>query len=395
MVVFRTFSVQGFPVKHVRNRIDTKTAREKLSPRREPYWYKLQQGCYIGYRASTKPGGSWVARWRDTEGNQHYESLGPLSHVSETERFDEAQRQARNWLRTLGGATLSGYTIKHAIDDYIEHRKINNGALSATDARQRLYKHAVPSLGHIKLTKLTMQDVTRWRDSLIRISDDEDDVRKSKDGANKLLSTFKAALNLAYRKDVIGTDKAWRRVAAFKDVGAARKVFLSDEQIKALYQSTDGPFNELIKSALLTGARYGEIVNAKVEDFDPRHGTLHLSGKTGARDCYLSDTAIAHFKALAKDKLPAAYLHIREDGAPWGRAHQQRPMREAVTKAGLPPETTFYALRHTHISRALLAGVNIQVVAENCGTSIKMIEKHYGKFLKSDRRAMFNQVNFS
>ena len=33
-----------------------------------------------------------------------------------------------------------------------------------------------------------------------------------------------------------------------------------------------------------------------------------------------------------------------------------------------------------------------QVVAENCGTSLRMIEKHYGKFPKADRRAMFNAV---
>ncbi len=55
-------------------------------------------------------------------------------------------------------------------------------------------------------------------------------------------------------------------------------------------------------------------------------------------------------------------------------------------------ETTFYALRHTHISLALLAGVNIQVLSENTGTSVRMIERYYGKFLRADRRAMFDKV---
>jgi hypothetical protein len=36
--------------------------------------------------------------------------------------------------------------------------------------------------------------------------------------------------------------------------------------------------------------------------------------------------------------------------------------------------------------------VQPQVVAENCGTSMRMIESHSGKFLKADRRAMFNTV---
>ena len=59
---------------------------------------------------------------------------------------------------------------------------------------------------------------------------------------------------------------------------------------------------------------------------------------------------------------------------------------------GLPSETVFYSLRHYFISKALKSGMPVQVVAENCGTSIRMIEAHYGKFMKSDRRAMLNEV---
>ena len=170
----------------------------------------------------------------------------------------------------MGHHTKGGYTVKNAIDDYDKHLEIEQGVNSAKDARQRLYKHALPSLGEIRLTKLTMHDVIKWRDSLVRISNDEEDIRKSKDGANRLLSIFKASLNLAYRKDIIGSDKAWRRVSAFKDVGAARKVFLTEKQIKRLYTGTYGSFHSLVKSALLTGARYGELARAKVEHFDPQ-----------------------------------------------------------------------------------------------------------------------------
>ena len=58
----------------------------------------------------------------------------------------------------------------------------------------------------------------------------------------------------------------------------------------------------------------------------------------------------------------------------------------------IPESIVFYSLRHTHVSLALLGGVNIQALAKNLGTSIRMIEMHYGKFLRSDRRAMFNAV---
>jgi integrase len=61
-------------------------------------------------------------------------------------------------------------------------------------------------------------------------------------------------------------------------------------------------------------------------------------------------------------------------------------MRDALEKAGLDPAGTFYALRHSHISRAIEGGVPLTVVAENCGTSVRMIETNYAKSLANRRR---------
>lgn len=373
------------------NRITSKAQRDKLKPRREPYWHKLQIGGYLGYRKS-RHGGTWLARCRIKNSKQQYESFGELTEYSYGEQFDEAQKLCWDWFKSLGANSGSAYTINDVIEDYEEHLKINNSPQTAKETKQRLNKHAKPMLGEIRITKLTMTEITKWRDSLVRLSNDKEDVRKSKDGANRILSMLKAGLNLAYRKDIVGSDKAWRRVSAFKDVGTARKIFLTKKEAESLLNATSGSFHSLVKSALLTGARYGEIANAKVEDFDPSQKVLRLDGKTGPRDCYLNNETLEHLKTLTIDKLPSAFLHIKEDGSNWRKTHQQRPMSEAIIKAKLPKETTFYALRHTHISRALLAGVNAQVIAENCGTSVRMIEKHYGKFMQSDRCEMFNKV---
>jgi len=217
-------------------------------------------------------------------------------------------------------------------------------------------------------------------------------MRKSKDGANKLLGALRAALNLAFRSGLVATDMEWRRVQPFKGVSASRKLFLTDKQIKRLLDNTNGGLHNLIHAAVLTGARYGELAAATVADLDPARGTLYLSGKTGERYCFLSDTAIRFFESLARDRLPAAWLLVKDTGSPWGKWHQNRPVKEAVQNAKLPRDTVFYSLRHYHISKALIAGVPAQVIAENCGTSIKMIEQHYGKFLEVDRRGLLNRV---
>lgn len=332
-----------------------------------------------------------MARWRTADNKQLTHALD-LVGIDPADEYDEAIKEAQAWFESVGERFKAGYTVRDAIDDYVKHREVNNGLASGLDAKQRLKNHVVPVLGDVVLTKLTKKQVKDWHESLVRVSDDLEDMRKSKDGANRLLSYFKAALNLAYNNDIIGTDKAWRTVKAYKDVGEARKVILNDEQVKRLRKAVSGAFGDLVGSGLLTGARYGEIIKARVEDLDVRHGSIRLDGKTGARDCYLGDEALAHFRRLAKNKLPGALLHIKEDGTRWKKSHQMRPMNDAVRKAKLPRDTVFYSLRHTHISRALLAGVNVQVVAENTGTSVRMIEKHYGKFVRADRRAMFNQV---
>ncbi len=41
-------------------------------------------------------------------------------------------------------------------------------------------------------------------------------------------------------------------------------------------------------------------------------------------------------------------------------------------------------MRHTYISVALSAGVNIKWLAEQCGTSVTMIETRYGKYIRDD-----------
>ena len=48
----------------------------------------------------------------------------------------------------------------------------------------------------------------------------------------------------------------------------------------------------------------------------------------------------------------------------------------------------FYYTRHTFISVALTLGCNQKWIAEQTGTSIAMIQEHYGKFIRDDGDAL-------
>jgi integrase len=76
---------------------------------------------------------------------------------------------------------------------------------------------------------------------------------------------------------------------------------------------------------------------------------------------------------------------MRSNGEPWGyrRSDQYRDdFRVVVAAAGLDPEeVTLYALRHSAISRSLLKGVPVTIVADLTDTSEREIRKHYAKLI--------------
>lgn len=52
-------------------------------------------------------------------------------------------------------------------------------------------------------------------------------------------------------------------------------------------------------------------------------------------------------------------------------------------KAELPTGTCLYTLRHSFVTEAISGGLSILDVARMTGTSIQMIEKHYGHLVAS------------
>ena len=132
--------------------------------------------------------------------------------------------------------------------------------------------------------------------------------------------------------------------------------------------------------------RPGELGKAKCEDFDAREGILHVHGKTGARDVPLSPQALAHFRECIKDKLPAAPLTGRADGSHWNKNTWRIKLKDAAMLAGLPTGTCAYLLRHSALTHMVLNGVDIFSCAKISGTSVQMIEQHYGHLQREHAR---------
>ncbi|WP_207479596.1 tyrosine-type recombinase/integrase [Arenibaculum pallidiluteum] len=309
----------------------------------------------------------------------------------------------------------AGMTVREACRRYVEHLLAENGVDAAKDTYQRFRRHVdaelVPperlkmakarkapgahaTLGPKVVNALTHDELKTWRNATIAEADQDDpeDVRRAKDTSNRVLSMLKAALNLAIADDANGilTDKAWRLLKAFPDVGLARHVHLDREQVKRLLNKTDGAFRRLITGLLLTGARPGnEIRFMRVRDFSAATGTVHVANsKTGPRDVVLTAEGIKFFQEIVAGRHPDEWLFTREGGGQWGDKDHYRPMCDAVAAAELPDETVAYSLRHTYASQSIMAGMQAQLLAENMGTSVRMLELNYAKFFATARRQM-------
>lgn len=378
--------------------ITTPNARSKLPPGR--YYRSIEDGVlHLGYRKSAR-GGKWYARfYLGKSGRYRVDPLGTADDTLDANGatvldYRQAEKKARERINGLNGGAPSALTVRKACEDYVTFLRAEKK--TAIDAAQRLNKHILPALGDRLVALLATAEIDKAKWAMVRQDPNDPEVeRRSKDSANRVLTSLKAALNRAFRDEAngIASDAAWRRVKPFTDVGRAREVHLDVAQSKRLVNTCRGAFRELVTAALLTGARPPhELAGCRVGHFRADLGTLHIpDGKTGSRDVVLTKEAVVFFDEISAGRAPDDLLLPRDNGTPWKRSDHLRPMADAVKRANLPKGTTIYSLRHTHASQSILNGANLKLLAENMGTSITMLEKHYAKFIAASRRKLVEQ----
>ena len=395
--------------------MDSREARKKLKPRGKPYYRLFDEGLHFGYRKG-QTGGKWV--FRLYKGNEQYvvETIGNAddgaSDADGTSIFCFAQGQARARqiaeLRRKGiaitpappAAEVEVYRVKDCIADYLNW--MDHARKSARDARYRADKILIPALGETTCSELTKDAIEKWlrdeakaparvrsktnddkiaKQNTKPLSDDPEALRKRRASANRTLTILKAALNRAWREGKIASDSAWRRVEPFEEAEAARVRYLTIAEAQRLINASAVDFRLLVRAALATGARYGELAGLKVSDFNPDSGTLHVrTSKSGkGRHIVLPEEGVALFAAQAAGRPANALLLPKDGGGEWKASHQARPMKNACKGARIEPEANFHCLRHTYASHAIMNGAPLLVVVKNLGHSdTRMVEKHYG-----------------
>ncbi len=372
-------------------------ARTRLAPRRDPYWQRLEAGCFLGYRKMTAhAAGTWLARSRDASTQkQTHCSLGDFSDHPAHARFDAANRAAREWFAHLGrGGKAKAITVKEACANYVKHLASAGKTQAALDAEKRFARWVNDHrIGGIPMPKLKPGDIDEWRRGLAAtptLPQDKKSKAPTRDRSastlNRDMTSLRAAFNLAITNGDATSDAAWKvKLRPVKDADRRRDVYLDLTQRRALIAKAPEDLAVLLRALSLVPLRPGAMAALVVGSFDKRLSTLSIGKDKHGRDrkITLPSATAAFFAEQCKDKLPTAPLLARADGSAWNKDAWKYPIKEAVIAAELPASTTAYALRHSTITDLIaLHKLDTLTVAQLSGTSLLMIEKHYGHLLR-------------
>ena len=391
-------------------KLDRREARLKLAVQKEPHWRLISEGAHLGYYRGQRVG-KWVARFRKPGASGGYakRTLGEADDIRDADgetilTFRQADDAARAWFeeRARGDVQPVGpFTVSDALDAYEKAFKARKGSIPS-DLHSRIHEIIKPTLGHHEVAKLTKDIVNDWHQARAsspaklrtrkgaekqnqRPADDQEALRKRRSTANRDLTVLKAALNLAAETRDWLPVAAWSKVKAFEGVDVAKRRYLNDDEARRLVNASEPEFRPMVRAALLTGGRYGELRHAQVKDYDRQSRTVFLIETKNAepRPAYLEDEGVEMIEQAIAGKKPSDFIFVRPDGTQWQRSQQLRRMEDAFDRAKID-KTTFHDLRRSYGARLARAGVPMAVIAEAMGHKDERItRKHYAHLAPS------------
>ena len=373
--------------------------REKLKPRsgNEPHWHRLRQGVYLGYRPSRKKvGGIWFARFYDAEANRNARKrLGDYATLSGHDVFKQAKADAEVWAETVetgGERARDMETVKDACEAYLHEKP---GSIAEGVFRRHVYSDPIAK---VKLDKLRRHHLKAWRKrleqapALVSRTNEAEKKRmkeRSKSTVNRDMVPLRAALGMVLKPGAPNTDAAWQEaLRPFKGADKRRELYLDRDERKKLIDATCEEAKPFVKALCLLPLRPGAMAGLTARDFDKRTRALTVGkDKNGnPRQLTMPPLIADFFEAQVKGKLPATSIFTRARGSAWNKDAWKHPIKAALEVAGLPRSASAYTLRHSVITDLIRARLPILTVAQLSGTSVAMIEKHYGH-LRQDHAA--------
>lgn len=267
------------------------------------------------------------------------------------------------------------------LKDYAEKHKRPG---SVRNDRSILDNIIVPNLGDRRVADITKRDIEKLRDSLAG----------TPYHANHTLALLSKMFSLAVEWK-LRADNPVRGAKRFAE--EKRERWLSAKELKDLFKVLDGYEDKEAANALrliaFTGARKGEVLAAKWEQFDLINGRwIKPSSHTKQKQKHAAPLSAAALKLLKKMRQTADpnEPHLfpgRFPGKPLENLKQHWPK---IRKAAGLPDVRVHDLRHTFASHLVSSGVSLPTVGALLGHASPLTTQRYAHLSDESMRAAAN-----
>jgi integrase len=321
--------------------------------------------------------GRWGLRYVGTDGRKH--RLSP---------FPSRSAALRHY-RDVVGPALRGeparapeLTLSELIERYLERHSANVRPRTVSTLRERL-QYAARAFGDVPLLELERMagEIATW---MAHLPD------RSRYG---IAGALRQCLGAAVRWGYVSSNPAVLAGANRQPQPRTIRVYGRDE-LEAISLELSSIYASMPAFAAATGLRPEELWALERRDVDRRQGVVSVRrtvssgevvelGKTtrSRRQVPLSPRALAALDALAP-RLDTPMLFCAPGGGIVNANNfRNRQWAPAIEAAGIARPARIYDLRSTFASNALAAGVSAFELARIMGTSVAMVERHYGTLL--------------
>jgi integrase len=312
-----------------------------------------------------------------------------------------AARNAFNSLMAFGAVERAGddNTVYVVLERYMDSVK-KKWTEQTYEVRVFQLQPFITRYGNTKIAELTHALIDKFLDEQRVPRRSGKNTRSWGDtGCSNFLMTLKAALRWAQRrKDISSNPMDGYSIPTIRS--RSRDCLVSPETHRRLLGSIRKHWLKRVVIALEnTGARPGELLNAKGTDWDDELGAIvyyrddvrreddfrHKTAKYKDRVICFDGEALEMVRSLVKAN-PTGYIFARKDGRRPHRKTLVGAFRAHREKLGVR-KLTAYSYRHTFATNWLKAGKPVEILAELLGNSPQTIYKHY-QHLCADRDAI-------
>jgi integrase len=299
-----------------------------------------------------------------------------------------------------------GNSVRLVVDLYGQHLE-RNGQARSLEILLATCTSAVAEFGDTAIGALKPVHVSGWLAKMAkpRAGKRKRTVRWGPTYQNMALRTLVAAFNWAKGQGLISAHclqnpKAVEVRGRKRSRGQEAYVPpVTWDKLIARVGATNHGFADLLRFLYATGCRPSEAFHVEARYYHradrcvvyPAHpGPDDFAWKncrrTGKDRVIFLPEDIARTVEGRIERHPTGPVFRTSRGSPWASVNVSVNIRWYAKRLGITPAPSAYGFRHTYATDWLLNGGSIKVLADLIGTSVSMIERHYGHIMVDKER---------